>query len=555
MTRLSPHLSPLRQRWPALLGALVACNGEPEPPQPQPQDPILAALDAHPGAAWGVANLDDDDGDNQPDFGTATGDDDDLAALGFPAGAFDTLVDGRALSFTLTDDTGLIQVWSGDAVVLSGAEGGATEWSADAEVAPEGLRVEFGDFAIDAALTVVLLDAEGAVEREAELSLRSAPLIFNHHLQPAREIAAVDFNYAGYGSNAAMLRAFDDVSDGALRSPDARLYGFDVWVQDELEFGTAAVPGHRIDVVVDSIRAGRERALDPFAEEQYLGPGFAVGTWGDGRPTSQDSFGNLEVTPPIDVDGVAYPFGRLYYGKGKDYEQLHPEMRAFLDRQQVQAPFVLDIDWLCVGHVDEFVTMLPDPSAPRGFRVYVTDTDLGLALVDAQDPAMDIPRYGYHGYDTVGEIQDDAALRAYNEDLQLDSIEPNIETLQAEMGLQDGELVRVPGLFERSSECGGAALALIPATVNLAAWTSADGTSGELVLPDPYFRSSSVDDGTDPVIAAFEELLPPTVGLNWVDDWFVYHLAWGEVHCGSNVLREQTLDWWDEAPHLVEVAP
>jgi len=346
----------------------------------------------------------------------------------------------------------------------------------------------------------------------------------------------------------------DVVGDGILR-PDGRPYQYDVWVQDEMEFGTSSVPGHRIDVVIDSIRTGSDRNLDAYAEDWYLGPDEAVGTWGSGRPSSQDSFGNLEVTPPMTIDGVDYPFGRIYYGDGGGSQSVTGELQDFLARQAVQAPFLLDIGWLCVGHVDEFVTFLPDPSAPRGFRLYVADTTLGLELIDGLDPAMSIPMYRDHGYGTVGDLTGDAAMRAWNEDLQLDDIEPNIETLEAELALEPGELVRVPALFERSGECGGAALALIPATVNLAAWTEDGGTGGQLFLPDPFLRERVSDLDSDPVIAAVEALLPPGTTPHWVDDWDVYHLAWGEVHCGTNVRREQPLDWWTAAAHLVEETP
>ncbi len=37
-----------------------------------------------------------------------------------------------------------------------------------------------------------------------------------------------------------------------------------------------------------------------------------------------------------------------------------------------------------------------------------------------------------------------------------------------------------------------------------------------------------------------------------VDDFDVYHLGLGEVHCGSNSKREPSGDWWSSAIHLIE---
>jgi protein-arginine deiminase len=35
----------------------------------------------------------------------------------------------------------------------------------------------------------------------------------------------------------------------------------------------------------------------------------------------------------------------------------------------------------------------------------------------------------------------------------------------------------------------------------------------------------------------------------WIDEWFVYHVNVGEVHCGSNSLREPfAKKWWEARP-------
>ena len=46
------------------------------------------------------------------------------------------------------------------------------------------------------------------------------------------------------------------------------------------------------------------------------------------------------------------------------------------------------------------------------------------------------------------------------------------------------------------------------------------------------------------MIEYFAEVMPAGMELYFVDDWDVYHLGLGEVHCGSNVRRTPTVGWW-----------
>jgi protein-arginine deiminase len=150
-------------------------------------------------------------------------------------------------------------------------------------------------------------------------------------------------------------------------------------------------------------------------------------------------------------------------------------------------------------------------------------------------------------------MQDDAALRAYNEDIQANHLDPMLEVFRAELALTDDEIIRVPALYEESRWCGGDALALIPATVNMTV-SPVDGTT-HLFLPDPFFRTDVGDPSSDPVIAAMEDLFPADAELHWVDNWYLYHLAAGEVHCGSNTIRPPAASWETSARHLLGGAP
>jgi hypothetical protein len=480
----------------------------------------------------GVANIDDDDENGAWDWddGVWT-DDDDLSALVVPQGV-------GALELTL--EGAEIRVWHDGAVLLDET---TTTASLDASLA-QTLWLEFGDPLVQGSLTFT----QGATTNT--VSVMSAPLTLNHHFQVGTHLWMLSVNFAGY-SNASMEADLEAIL-GADRftAVDGNSYGSDVWVQDEFEFGYRRAEGNDGELILDSIRSQAGRYLDDFPEEQLQQPGVAVGTWGNGSPNSLDSFGNLETTPPVTVDGVDYPLGRIYYG-GDD--SLHPSvaLTSFLQSQQVQAPIRPDSAWLCVGHVDEFFTFVPDSSSAKGFTVLVTDVDLAWDLLDSMDPSTQIPKYSSaHGVSTIGELVNDQALRDMNEDIQADNIEPVIDFLKTELGLDDGDFTRVPGIWEENNWCRNYALALIPGLVNLAVFTEATGDH-KLLIADPFLRPTSADQSTDPYIALWDSLMPPGTETHYLDNWSVYHEGWGEVHCGTNIHRETGADWWTDASHLL----
>ena len=74
-------------------------------------------------------------------------------------------------------------------------------------------------------------------------------------------------------------------------------------------------------------------------------------------------------------------------------------------------------------------------------------------------------------------------------------------------------------------------------------------------LADPFFRSGTSSDSgqdEDPMIAAVEEMMPAHIDFHFVDDWDVYHMGLGEVHCGTNMTRTPRDDWWATAGHLLD---
>ncbi|MGB1700181.1 MAG: protein-arginine deiminase family protein, partial [Nannocystaceae bacterium] len=505
---------------------------------------------------YGVTNRDDDDGNGKPDWMDPPFEgDDDLTPLTFSDEMLASMASTDTARLTLDGDLSGIRIWgSGDGAPLMGANSGSPEVTTLELSVDEmsNLSVEFIDYMVSSTLTVERVGEDGETLDSTEVIVAGSPLILNHHLQPSEHLWVVSVNFGGGSNNAAMIMDFQDVFADDFTAVAGNPYGGDVWIQDEIEFGTqVGSNGERQDVIVDSIR---DRGLDNFAED-IAETVYAVDSWGvAGTGNSCDSFGNLEISPPITVDGVEYPYGRIYYGDGGVGCRVTEELRSFLDAQKVQAPFETDTSWLCVGHVDEFSTFIPDPDSEKGFKFLYADTNEAWALLEAMDPSISLPRYlDTHGHGTVGEIVNDTELRTRNDGIQANYLDPILTQYKTEFGLTDDDIILIPSLFE---QCGGPGynVALTPGTPNLIVGTDADGI--KLIVPDTFVRTDDNDQAADPFIADFRARMPASYApedIIFTDNWRVYHANLGEVHCGTNVRRTpDTPKWWEAAAHLID---
>jgi protein-arginine deiminase len=519
---------------------------EPEP-EPEPDVAVSGDLFA-PDLVIGTLNLDDDDRDGRPDWERGTNDSEaePLDVETTPGGATMGLTEIR---LTLTGDVRSIAVWDGSEFLLYGDTTSVTiPWRRD-----PSFDIEFGAPAARGTLRIEELDMRGDVVSSVRTDLLGSPLILSHHLQPAETLYAVDVN-SRWMNNQAMIRTMREVL-GSRFVAVPQPYDEDVWMQDEFEFAHAiSGSGRTVDIVIDSIR---DRGLDDYAEYSLMNANTGVAVFGSGVASSEDSFGNLETTPPLRAYGTDYPLGRVYWGDGGGASrEPHPDLIDALERSAVQAPFAVDTSWLCVGHVDEFMSFVPDPSAPKGFRLVFTNTDLGMDLIDSVPRSMPLPRYaGYqtgHGYASAGEIQADRSLRAYNDDLQDLVLRPILDKLRSELDLDAADILEVPAVFEPVYGCGDLAGALVPGMVNFAVFTGSRNERTKVFIPDPFFRADIYSQRDDVFIDAFNQLLPPSLDLYYVDDWDTYHLMQGEVHCGSNTRRSPpNATWWKDAAHLM----
>ena len=512
--------------------------------------PIQPETGDFPGLV-GAPNLDDDNEDGTADW-------DEEGGVPSENEWVELLLhtEGESVRIELAGETDNVRIWKGDTHVL-GAElvdAPLTLSGAEEEVL---LHVEFGDYLAQARLDVTQVETD----ERFSLRLTAAPLVIYHHMDPAQRVWMMEFpsNSNGLQNNDEMAQAYSRELGDAYNKVTGRQYDWDPWVQDEFEWAVLDTPDHHVGVVIDSIRNGQGRpgsGLDDLPENEMVEPDVFVQEWGEGRGSSLDYFGNLEVSPPVTVDGVYYPFGRVYTG-GKGAETPRPQLTDFLATQQLQDPFMVDSTWLCVGHIDEYTTFIPDPDSEKGFRLLITNTDDAWELLEAMDPSTALPKYAQrnmlgYGIDTVGELLNQPGLRQLNNEIQELYLDTQLARFKEELGLNDDDVIFVPGIFEEPlSMCGPYAAALIPGMVNMIVAQDTDDNTA-LFIPDPFIRANSNDQSGDPFIQLMQERLPSSLKLHFVDDWAVYHMGLGEVHCGSNVERAPTVSWWEEAIHLLE---
>ena len=554
----------MRRRIIALASAallLAGCPSSEAPLELTAEGYPLGSLETFPGLAL-IPNIDDDNVDGEPDWSEAgrAAEDDDRSVFVLPATAWESVKanKGEWLRLDLGGDAGNIRITQEDVLILGEAEGpNRTSYNLTETDVDQVFEVEADQPLTITTATLYHLDEDGEVLASFTLWMTTGSMLLNHHLQQTEHVWVMDLSFGGGSyNNRHMVETYEDVLGEQFTAFSAQTYFGDVWIQDEVQFGWYGAKDQRIDVVIDSVR---DRGLDNWPENNFDaipgdgfvgGPDAIIGTWG--RPqvaNSLDSFGNLEVSPPL---GDAYPFGRAYWGGDDNY---HPavEMTDHLADQLIQAPFRVDTSWLCVGHVDEFVSFVPDPSAPRGFRFVYSDASAAWEVLEGADN-VELPKYRQsYGIDTIEEFVNDDAVRYFNEDLTEDVLDPILDRFIDKFDLTAEEIIPMPSLFEEPGGCGGTDAALIPGMANMIVANRGDRT--DIFLADPFMRDSANSDigqDEDPMIAFIEDTYPSGIDWHFVDNWSVYHLGLGEVHCGTNMTRTPNEEWWLTAGHLIE---
>lgn len=312
----------------------------------------------------------------------------------------------------------------------------------------------------------------------------------------------------------------------------------DRWMQDEMEFGYIQAPHKSFPVVLDSPRDG---GLKDFPVRQLLGPDFGYVTKfaASSEVTSLDSFGNLEVSPPVTAAGKKYPLGRILIGSSfptSSGRRMTKVVRNFLYAQRVQSPIELFTDWLFVGHVDEFMTFVPAPDQ-KGFRLLLASPSICFRLLQdkKQEGHGDVTML--QGLDnkrwTVTKVLSTDTIIQENIYAQ-HCIDWNRDILKTELGLAEEDIIDIPALYKLRQD---QALALFPNMVNMIV------VGKELGIPKPFGpiiqETCAVED------YVIGQLKPLGLKCTFIDNVASYHKHLGEVHCGTNVRRQPfSFKWW-----------
>lgn len=446
----------------------------------------------------------------------------------------------------------------------------------------------------DGTVTVTVTASTGSSD---SAQLMVAPMLSHHHGQVNERIVASPRDTPQFTQFANDLA---EASGAAGVPKPLHLFAdsHDQWTQDWFEPMYVSMPRTQgASTMRLLMRSDQGRTMQDRLYE-LRGPSVGVVKLSD-RPHggTRSSLGNLETIPPH----PGFPAGRIIVGDAS-VEGPSPTMMSILAAQSMQQPLLLDTSWLYVGHVDEFVQFLP---ADDGVRVAVADPRGAVALLDeavrAGHGRVAAGQRGELARKTLQDLVRDRSFRADNEKAA-SAIDANVSRLRAALGEVDLTIVRVPVLYAshqppqwgdfaaakkalasnrvvtevqqrsllvalpRDRFVAGLSGAQKAALVN-PEW-SLEALKGRGFMPDGSELGGLYPMAVNGVVAGRDHVIipqqwGPVVGgqdilsaavaeayaaagmtVLEVDDFETYHVLHGEVHCGSNSLREVPSRWW-----------
>ena len=394
--------------------------------------------------------------------------------------------------------------------------------------------------------------------------LKVAPVITYNHTEDAKVVLS---SQSGESANHKVF--IEDlrqaVAESGIETPVKLMSTIDNWAQDYVEFGYLSMPkpdGKRaiIQVAMRSTQPGRVGGRAVF---DFKGPGFGAIQLGGEGYHQVDSFGNLETVPPYSLGNKTYPVGRIIYGDAGDGISPHKDWRNFFASQEIQDPIILDTSWLAIGHVDEFVQFVP-ADTPRGWKMTILSPELLIRMLEkaVEEGYGDVLAYSKPGHSdrTISDILNNKKLMAENQFAQ-QKINENKALLVKELGLSNDEIIEIPGIVKQAffDEEDLADFAKVDykgpeddmeITYGPGKLLSAHpGAINGIVIDETHYISPQqfgpVIEGVDILQSAVTNAYKQGgLDVTYVDDWYTHHAIAGEVHCGTNTIREIGSQWW-----------
>ncbi|KFY05100.1 hypothetical protein O988_00255 [Pseudogymnoascus sp. VKM F-3808] len=371
--------------------------------------------------------------------------------------------------------------------------------------------------------------------------LRVAPVLTHHHAQAVREVLTTAGNYSETSNffQGWFVDRFQHALDKTRgRYPLTKFKGSDdIWAQDFVEPGYTSMPGPNgpiiLHVMIRSAQDERVAGRQVFEYLRKAGVGAA---------------------------------GRIIMGA---HNTTKPFILEYLRAQQVQDPLLIDTDCLAIGHVDEIVQFLP-VNSPRGWVMLVADPISGVEMLhnavrhghgstrafSRQNDTVGNPSDlfwipgGLHGVpdDSISEVLGWEGILRANTAIA-SCMERNIQLLKAETGITDSEIIRVPVMFRTglgfAPGNGISPERNVSTTLGVSLYPNPINglvlNHGDILAPRPW---GPVIDGVD-ILATAVQTIYRKLGfqVSFVDNWNSHHTWGGEVHCGTNAIREGK-GWW-----------
>ncbi len=414
----------------------------------------------------------------------------------------------------------------------------------------------------------VELSQDKAIIAAGRVELRVAPWIMMSVADRPRKICTYARGEYGNGPVSGLQQVLDRHKGIRHELLERPIGGNEYWIQDHIEFGFTATPRQKHDVVLHDKHA--RQTVDRY----FSGPNMGTErrrAYLDGSHSIR-AFGNIMASPPINVNGIEYPFGRIVIGGSIAPKapggRVSSRLKDFLRAQKVQAPFEMETAWLATGHLDEILAFVMVKGEDRKFKAllasprafYEICVDLNRKKQGAQrlfqnktlahevDIHSNFPSDPFTSRESnrlaecsIHELLTNNVLYSRNMIYQR-YLDINEHELQKNLNLHADDIIHIPALF--ASNKYQKAVAYFPNMVNCAVWNDL------LFIPKPGVTS----DGEPCILEHYvgDKLKKLDYTPKFIDVWDEYHHKGGNIHCATKILREARREnWWDLAKHLM----